>query len=151
MGRRVVRPELPAGVRGDSNRNRGWVYVFLVRAAGVIKVGYTASPQNRLGAIAGSCPLPIEVLLLEKGSFWAELALKHRWRESLSHGEWFRFDGVVLEDISSGAAAAMVRSVPRRRSWWWTRGDRKRSSELSEARRRLCGNGLSVTVRLVTP
>lgn len=83
-------------------RKRG-TYVYFVEAigSGRVKIGFTKSPEDRLGSIQTGCPFPLKLLAVVAGSEFDESELHERFASYRSQGEWFRLEGELQAHITT--------------------------------------------------
>jgi hypothetical protein len=78
--------------------------VYILRAEGedIVKIGFTSSPQiwKRLKAIQSNSPIKLGILLyfLEEGRS-LETSLHREFRQYRLHGEWFRYEGELVDFV----------------------------------------------------
>lgn len=75
--------------------------IYFVEAVGLkrIKIGYSENFQNRFRVLENSCPVPLKMLKLVRGSQDTEQALMHVFGKFRTHGEWFRAEVPLLQFI----------------------------------------------------
>jgi hypothetical protein len=77
-----------------------WVYFIQAAGpAGLIKIGTSVSPLQRLRSMSSSAPLVL--LATTPGSRTRELELQVQFEEALDHDEWFRPSPALLAFINS--------------------------------------------------
>lgn len=75
-----------------------WVY-FASDAAGLIKIGFSAYPRQRLGALRGANPRITGFVRVIDGGAPTERWLHKRFAARRVAGEWFKFDREMLTVI----------------------------------------------------
>lgn len=76
--------------------------VYYMRIGNRVKIGYTANLRQRLNAIN-----PEELLATEQGGPKREAERHQQFAHLRVHGEWFRYEGALVEHVSG---------LPRRRT-----------------------------------
>jgi hypothetical protein len=74
-------------------------YVYIVKAAGRVKIGFSTDPVQRFSEINTGCPFPVQVLLIMRGKRSDEQQLHHRFHRSRRHNEWFDPSPALLRFI----------------------------------------------------
>lgn len=74
--------------------------IYLVRCHERVKIGFTDNWAGRLRIMRTSCPYPVTVIALIKGSRSLELFLHHALHDLRALGEWFREEG-DLRDLTT--------------------------------------------------
>lgn len=85
-----------------------YVYFIQAEAAGLVKVGYSDRPEERVKAIQGMSPIPLRLLGWMPGTRQDERDLHMRFAHLHSHGEWFRVDdelSALIEEAPHGRVA----------------------------------------------
>ena len=79
----------------------------------LVKIGCTknADVRKRIAQIQTSCPLRLMLLIVLHGSFAEEQVLHHRFRKSLSHGEWFWPTDEIADFILQSCKAEFVQGT----------------------------------------
>jgi hypothetical protein len=80
-------------------------YVYFARAGGLMKIGCSRRPVDRLVQIAEWIPFQIELAAVCPGAFDFEAALHAHFAESWSHLEWFHATPemeAMVADINAG-------------------------------------------------
>jgi hypothetical protein len=72
--------------------------IYLIRSAGVYKIGVTTSIESRIKTIQSMCPRPVKLLATAWGTAKQERMMHHIFRHRRSHGEWFR---LTAEDVAN--------------------------------------------------
>lgn len=88
----AYRSVLPVKLR--PRKKAGQIYFF--KMGDFVKIGYSASWEERLKTIATSAPLPVDVLLVVPGSLRTERAFHARFVECRTQREWFRCTPEIL-------------------------------------------------------
>jgi hypothetical protein len=105
--RHPVRSEKPVGFR-DAGRH----YVYFAKAGnGLVKIGCSVQPEERLTQIAEWVPYKIELVATIAGWFDLEAALHKMFAADWSHLEWFRFSPAMerlIDDINSNRPFAIT-------------------------------------------
>ena len=78
---------------------RGYVYFIEAHAAGLVKIGYSSNPVDRMKSIQGMSPVKVSLVGFIEGDMQDERDLHSRFAEYHSHGEWFQFNGDVYDYI----------------------------------------------------
>lgn len=80
--------------RTDLTGNREG-YLYLVRFADFVKLGFSADPAKRIAAIAAALPGDLEVIWIERGRLHDERRF-HRALEAFRvKGEWYRCEAIA--------------------------------------------------------
>lgn len=91
----AYRSVLPVKLR--PRKKDGQIYFF--KMGDFVKIGFSASWEERLKTIATSAPLPVEVLLLIPGSLQVERTLHLRFLAHRTQREWFRATPEIFEFV----------------------------------------------------
>jgi len=88
----ALRVLLPADITPKPERGLDERPVYFVQASnGLVKIGVSGSPENRLRTLQTMSPVPLRLLLvLQGGGAHREAELHEQFAEHRSHGEWFR-------------------------------------------------------------
>jgi hypothetical protein len=99
-------PDLPPAPTND--------YVYFVGAPGMVKIGRSRNPHDRLVGLRSGIPLPLELLaVLPDGS--QERELHERFAHLRLKGEWFRREAELEEfiaDLRRQTAEAQAKGKP---------------------------------------
>lgn len=74
-------------------------YLKPVGEDGPIKVGCSRYVKERMNVVNRWCPFELEIAHCERGEHVVERILHVRYRDLKIHGEWFRFGGILANDI----------------------------------------------------
>lgn len=79
-------------------------FVYFIRAVpdGPIKIGWSTKPTARLAMLQTLSPAPLELLHSMPGDCRLEDYFHRKFAAHRIHGEWFRGDQSLLEQIASG-------------------------------------------------
>ncbi len=81
---------------------RGRVYFLLTEDRTLIKVGKTKSPGNtRASKLTGQSPVPLTLIAEIDGYTAVEKWFHDRFAPFRTHGEWFRYEGIVKETVEA--------------------------------------------------
>jgi hypothetical protein len=88
--------------------------IYYIQAGEYLKIGYTGSPtaDGRLAALQTASPLDLRILATEPGEVVDETALHRRFAHLRVRGEWFRFEGELLDHVARVQGAVVL--APRR-------------------------------------
>jgi transcription elongation factor Elf1 len=89
------KPE-PKRARQD---RQGFVYFIRSPANGLVKIGFSANPKERIDSLQTAHGTKLELLALRKGSLGDERALHQRFRPYRVKGEWFEAVDELLIEI----------------------------------------------------
>jgi hypothetical protein len=64
-------------------------YVYFIQGAGLIKIGVSLYPQERLEALCLWSPVPLKLLAIVPGGYKLETKLHKMFAAFRVHGEWF--------------------------------------------------------------
>lgn len=70
----------------------GWVYIVGGIGTGLVKIGFTKNPPQRIKALRVECPVVLLVLCLFEGTCADERVLHQKFSALRSWGEWFRIE-----------------------------------------------------------
>lgn len=87
---------------------RSYVYFIKAENVGLVKIGYSDRPEERLKSIQGMSPVPLRLLGWMPGSQQDERDLHARFAHLHSHGEWFRVDddlAALIEEVPHGGSS----------------------------------------------
>lgn len=79
--------------RPPSKSDDGWVYFILCGSLGLVKIGWSSNPDNRLCTLRDCFPYPLTIITARKGGRDVEKGLHARFADLAELGEWFRFEG----------------------------------------------------------
>ena len=88
---RKIREEIPSPT-DDS-------FVYFISGGGLIKIGVTINPKQRLSALQIGSPLPLCLLAVMPGGPSLEADLHKRFQGLRVHGEWFHPDSLLTDFI----------------------------------------------------
>jgi hypothetical protein len=77
------------GLPKDIEDGDGCIYFIQGISGGLIKIGYAKDIYRRLKNLQASCPLPLKILAVIRGSLDSESNLHSRFAKNRKHGEWF--------------------------------------------------------------
>lgn len=83
----------------------GFVYFIASDSAGLVKIGFSQSPERRVAAIQGMSPVPVRLVGKTPGTAEDEAALHRRFAGLRAHGEWFRMEENLLQHIKEACHA----------------------------------------------
>jgi hypothetical protein len=86
-------------------------FVYFIEGDGLVKIGTTGNIAQRLSNLQTGSPVGLRVLGYYPGDANDEWRLHHRFRHLHSHGEWFRQDEELLEEIERGTSYMCERAV----------------------------------------
>lgn len=98
MGKPLVKPKR-AEVKGDFGPPGKPGYVYFVRDASSVKIGFTSSIKQRMKAIQTACADPLEVLLVMPGTDETEKFFHRMFADYRIGGEWFSLTGLLAEFV----------------------------------------------------
>jgi hypothetical protein len=76
--------------------------VYFVRMGDFVKIGYSATPKDRIASLQTGCPQPLEVLgIWNAGTKTDEKAYHERFAAHRTHGEWFHAVPDILAEASA--------------------------------------------------
>lgn len=87
--------------------------VYVVAVKGFLKAGTTYTLRERLRSIQWASPFEVKLVFIARGSLVTERAVKLRWRDFWSHGEWFRAHPLLLKDIAGGGLRRALKGAHR--------------------------------------
>lgn len=95
-----------AVIRGTPTSNRkkanGQIYFVLARKANLLKIGFTARQvSTRIDELQTTCGERLELLGSIPGTEIEEDNLHFRFRDQRTYGEWFSFDGELVDFVDS--------------------------------------------------
>lgn len=79
--------------------------VYIVRAGDRVKIGKAINVRNRLDSLQTSAPHKLELLVVLPGGLPEEAILHKRFAHLRVVGEWFRFDGELVEFVVESATS----------------------------------------------
>lgn len=91
--------------------------VYVIEAAGLVKIGTTVSIEERLSALRTGSPIPFSLLVSFPGDRGTEGELHYRFRDLRRHGEWFALEGELLDFIRVKQAEETARNAADSASW----------------------------------
>lgn len=93
------------GVEPDPHKNRAStrraLYAIYSPADGLVKLGIADDPKKRLTGIQCMSPAQLVLLATKAGTGKDEAALHLRFSAYRSHGEWFRYEGAVVDEVAT--------------------------------------------------
>lgn len=89
-------------------------FVYVMEAAGLYKVGFSAAPRRRLPAVQVGCPVPITLIGTVEGTALHERAWHMAFAGRRSCGEWFKLATHEVQRI-------LLWGSPDPFLWWPTR------------------------------
>lgn len=78
--------------------------VYFVKTGDFIKIGYGSNIASRLLALQCANPQPLQLMHWERGSMSDERAFHKRFEHQRTRGEWFSFDGELLDYVKRRTA-----------------------------------------------
>ena len=75
------------------NLERGTIIpnaVYFAYSGGLVKIGYSGLPRDRLAALVAGASLPVTMVLLVPGNEAVEHQFHARFADDRAHHEWFR-------------------------------------------------------------
>ena len=88
-------------------------FVYAIRSAGVVKIGYSVKPHLRFCKISSESPAPCEMLGAWPGSVRDEKSVHAKFSHLRSHGEWFFYTADLAGFIEATKTLdAKPRAVP---------------------------------------
>lgn len=96
-------------------------YVYAIRCADFIKIGFSKKPVRRARGLSTATPLKTELLGFMPGTMADEAELHRRFAAHRHRAEWFRADESVL---------AFVKTLKRPRDFLWM--DKRRAKKTPE-------------------
>lgn len=106
-------------------------YVYFARAGGMMKIGCSRKPVERLVQIAEWIPFQIELVAVLPGAFDMETALHAHFAADWSHLEWFKVTPAMeamVADIKAGRPLTLLRPQPKDCAKEYARTLKKRAS-----------------------
>jgi hypothetical protein len=79
------------------------VYFLEAVGLGLVKIGFSRNVPKRKYSVQSSCPVPVRVIGLMKGTEATEKDLHKRFREDQRQGEWFLLSPKIREYIDNNA------------------------------------------------
>lgn len=79
---------------------RGYIYAIKAESVGLVKIGFAADPHARYRTISSHSPIPLVLLGFVEATLRQELKLQRALKSCLSHNEWFRIQGAVIDFIA---------------------------------------------------
>jgi hypothetical protein len=76
-------------------------HVYVVRGAGLIKIGSAAKVAARISDLQIGSPVPLEIVAhTPLTDAQLEFDIHRRLKDHRHHGEWFRYEGDVIEVVA---------------------------------------------------
>lgn len=88
------------------------VFVYLIRSGNAIKIGSSASPENRCRELATGSPTPPELLATFPGGRQLEKRLHHHFADKRQHLEWFALSNSDCAEIARLVATGELDASP---------------------------------------
>ena len=87
-----------------------YIYVIANLEFKVCKIGFSNNVHGRLIQIQTGCPFPLKIYKIFKGTIKQEKRLHQKYKAFRLSGEWFRFDGILKNNIDAmdGEADEMI-------------------------------------------
>jgi hypothetical protein len=76
-------------------------YVYFLRSRGLIKIGFSTNPKQRIKSIQAGWPHKVYVIKVVQGTRQYEASLHARFAGLHAKGEWFRADAAIESFIES--------------------------------------------------
>lgn len=76
-------------------------YIYAIRAAGFVKLGWSKNPKNRVRYLKTAMPLDCELIGMRPGTRYDEGLLHRALRAHCHRREWFRCEGAVLDFLAT--------------------------------------------------
>ena len=86
-------------LKRKEERSEGLVYVIGNRLGAFCKIGFTRNVHKRIVEIQTGCPLPLEIFCVVYGTMKTEQLLHKKYKEYRLNGEWFKYEGLLKENI----------------------------------------------------
>lgn len=80
--------------------------VYFVKAGPFLKIGIAQNVAARVGSFSTACPYEIELVGVTEGGAKKEKELHRRFKDLHFRGEWFRYEGDLVEYVESLRAVA---------------------------------------------
>lgn len=78
----------------------GRIYFVICEPLAAIKIGFTSgNPRERIKALQTGCPSPLKGVVHVPGSQDEERRLHRAFNPLHIHGEWFRFEGKLIDFV----------------------------------------------------
>lgn len=78
---------------------QGQIYFILARRSGLVKIGWSISPDLRIEALQTGSPEPLSIAHVMPGTGQLEKFLHRKYAAYRSHGEWYRLEGELAADL----------------------------------------------------
>ena len=87
-----------------------YIYVIANLEFKVCKIGFSNNVHSRLTQIQTGCPFPLKIYKMFKGTMKQEKRLHQKYKDFRLSGEWFRFDGILKNniDVMKGEVNEMI-------------------------------------------
>lgn len=90
----------------------GIVYFIGARSGeGLIKIGFSKTPHARLATLQAGSPVELEFIAYVIGDMTMERRFHERHASARQHGEWFKRENLLLEDIQAIKSGAFDESL----------------------------------------
>lgn len=76
-------------------------YVYFLRAANTVKIGFSINPRERLRSIQTGCPEDARIVKIVEGSMKTEKLFHERFAEYRLGGEWFDLRGRLAKYLEA--------------------------------------------------
>lgn len=94
----------------ESQANVSYIYIIANLEFKVCKIGFSNNVHSRLIQIQTGCPFPLKIYKIFKGTMKQEKRLHQKYKDFRLSGEWFRFDGILKNniDVMKGEVNEMI-------------------------------------------
>lgn len=79
----------------------GFVYFVADKQRGVVKIGFSVEPMDRMATLQIGSPNKLEMLAAVKGTIQTERQFHRRFAQHRVNGEWFRLTGDLATFVES--------------------------------------------------
>lgn len=76
-----------------------WLYFMHSEDSGLVKIGKTTHPTKRVACLKTMSPVPLTCIAMVRAHDFHEKMLHKALESYRAHGEWFRYEGEVVEVI----------------------------------------------------
>lgn len=73
--------------------------IYFIRCKDLVKIGYTNSVSKRFASLQTGSPYDLYLLAMDTGNRKLEKLYHRLYEKYHERGEWFRFEGKILEDV----------------------------------------------------
>lgn len=85
--------------KGEHTPPSGWVYFMAGVGTGLVKIGFSKSPDSRLKTMSQQSAITYKIITAVPGTFQDEKAFHGKFRHLHETGEWFRYNEELYQHV----------------------------------------------------